>query len=76
MSIVLQNRGHLGFIENEAGDWTTDQKLAHVFQSSLVALLYCFEHHLPNMQIRAAFEDSKSDFVIPVADGYAKDASS
>lgn len=68
MNIVLQNKSHRGFIADEIGSWTQSSEKARVFPNSLNALLFCFDHRLPNMEMLAMFQNSKLNFSVPVTD--------
>lgn len=69
MNLILQSKGHLGFIAN-AGVWTSNQDKARTFPNGLSAMLYCYDRRLPNMQILARFNNPQFNFIVPVTDGY------
>jgi len=70
MNLVLQNKGHRGFIADETGSWTESSERARIFPSCLNALLFCFDRRLPNMQILAMFTNPEMNFSMPVTDGF------
>lgn len=72
MNIVLQKKESAQFVQSLGGEWTSRKEEAYVFPNSLSAMMYCFEHRLPNMQIMAMFGNPKFNFTVPVTDVYAQ----
>lgn len=68
MSIVLQSKRNQEFVKTLAGSWTALGEQAHQFPTAFYALMFCFHHHLHNMQIVARFNDPAMNFTIPIAD--------
>ena len=67
MTILLQNKRTLRFVEGAAG-WTPLIARARVFETGLQALFFCLNHHIANMQILGKFADRRMDFAVPVTD--------
>jgi hypothetical protein len=65
MNIFLQNKSTLNYVKRLSG-WTTKRKKARVFETGLEALFFCFNRHIPNMQILGEFADARMNFTFPV----------
>lgn len=67
MDVLLQNKSTLNYVKGLSG-WTTKRKEAHVFETGLDALFFCFNRHITNMQILGEFVDARMNFAFPVSD--------
>jgi len=48
--------------------WTTKREKAHVFETGVEALFFCFNRHIRNMQILGEFANPQMNFTVPVTD--------
>ena len=67
MNILLQNKRTLSYVRGPSG-WTAEHEKAHVFETGLEALFFCFNRHINNMQILGEFANARMNFTIPVTD--------
>jgi hypothetical protein len=67
MNILLQNKKTLSYVTGPSS-WTAERKRAHVFETGLEALFFCFNRHIHNMQILGEFANARLNFTIPVTD--------
>jgi len=67
MNVLLQNKRTLNYVSG-LSDWTTKHEKARVFETGLEALFFCFNRHIPNMQIVGEFADARMNFTFPVTD--------
>ncbi len=67
MNILLQNKRTLNYVEGATG-WTTKRERAHVFETGVEALFFCFNSHIKNMQILGEFANARMNFTVPVTD--------
>jgi hypothetical protein len=54
--------------EKGLSGWTTKHEKAHVFETGLEALFFCFNRHIANMQILGEFANARMNFTFPVTD--------
>jgi hypothetical protein len=67
MNILLQNKKNFSYLTNRS-TWTMRPEKAHLFDTGIEALFFCFNHHLKNMQILGQFVNQRMNFTIPVTD--------
>jgi hypothetical protein len=67
MNILLQNKKTFGYT-TDLSTWTMQREKAHLFETGIEALFFCFNRHLKNMQILGEFVDPRMNFTIPVTD--------
>ncbi len=67
MNILLQNKKTLAYV-TDLSSWTMQRENAHLFDTGIGALFFCFNRHLNNMQILGAFVNPRMNFTIPVTD--------
>ena len=67
MNILLQNKKTLTYVTG-LSTWTIQRKKAHLFETGIEALFFCFNRHLKNMQILGEFVNPRMNFTIPVTD--------
>jgi len=67
MNILLQNKKTLSYVKG-LSTWTMKHQKAHVFETGLEALFFCFNRHIKNMQILGEFVNPRFNFTIPVTD--------
>jgi len=67
MNVLLQDKETLMYVGNPGG-LTTDPEVAQHFDSGLAALLFCFDHHLAHIQMLYQFDDSRSNFTVPIGE--------
>ena len=67
MNILLQNKKTLTYV-TDLSMWTMQREKAHLFETGIEALFFCFNRHLKNMQILGTFANSRMNFTIPVTD--------
>ncbi|HVU08919.1 MAG TPA: hypothetical protein VHG89_10285 [Verrucomicrobiae bacterium] len=70
MNIILQNKHNLEFIKTLRCNWTTHGADAHKFSNGMAAMMFCFHHRLPDMQMLALFGNSAISFTVPIANVY------
>lgn len=67
MKIYIQQTTSERYIGHEGG-WVSSLGQARDFESSVLALHFCFAHRLSTVHIRARFATATSDIVWQVAD--------
>jgi hypothetical protein len=67
MNILLQNKKTLTYV-TDLSTWTTQHEKAHLFETGIEALFFCFNRHLKNMQILGEFANARINFTMPVTD--------
>ena len=67
MNILLQNKKTFSYV-TDLSTWTMQREKAHLFETGIEALFFCFNRHLRNMQILGEFVDPRMNFTIPVTD--------
>jgi hypothetical protein len=67
MNIILQNKKTFSYL-TDLSTWTMQREKAHLFETGIEALLFCFSRQLKNMQILGAFVNPRMNFTIPVTD--------
>ena len=67
MNILLQSKKTSNYVQNPS-TWTMQREKAHVFDTGIEALFFCFNRLLKNMQILGEFVDQRMNFTIPVTD--------
>jgi O-acetylhomoserine/O-acetylserine sulfhydrylase-like pyridoxal-dependent enzyme len=67
MNILLQSKKTLSYI-TDLSTWTKQHEKAHLFETGIEALFFCFNRHLKNMQILGEFVNPRINFTIPVTD--------
>ena len=67
MNILLQNKKTFSYV-TDLSTWTRQRKKAHLFETGIEALFFCFNRHLKNMQILGEFVNPRLNFTIPVTD--------
>jgi hypothetical protein len=67
MNIVLQNKKTLTYV-TDLSTWTRQREKAHLFETGIEALFFCFNRHLKNMQILGEFVNPRINFTMPVTD--------
>jgi hypothetical protein len=67
MNILLQNTKTLSYV-TDVSTWTMQRGKAHLFETGIEALFFCFNRHLRNMQILGEFADPRINFTMPVTD--------
>ena len=67
MNILLQNKKTLSYV-TDLSTWTMQHEKAHLFETGIEALFYCFNRQLKNMQILGEFVNPRFNFTIPVTD--------
>jgi hypothetical protein len=65
MNMLLQNKKTLCYA-TDLSTWTMQPEKAHLFETGIKALFFCFNRHLKNMQILGAFVNSQMNFTFPV----------
>ena len=67
MSVLLQSMKTAKYVEQPEG-WTEHPGQAREFRGATDALIYCYNHHLKNMQILGSFDDPRENFTIPLTE--------
>jgi hypothetical protein len=67
MNILLQNKKTQTYV-TDLSTWTMQREKAHLFETGIEALFFCFNRHLKNMQILGEFVNPRINFTIPVTD--------
>jgi len=67
MNILLQNKKTLTYV-TDLSTWTMQREKAHLFETGIDALFFCFNRHLKNVQILGEFLNPRMNFTIPVTD--------
>jgi hypothetical protein len=67
MNILLQNKKTSTYV-TDLSTWTMQREKAHVFETGIEALFFCFNRHLRNMQIQGEFVNPRMNFTMPVTD--------
>ena len=67
MNILLQNRKTLTYV-TDLPTGTMQHEKAHLFETGIEALFFCFNRHLKNMQILGEFANPRMNFTMPVTD--------
>ena len=67
MNILLQNKKTLTYV-TDLTTCTGQREKAHLFETGIEALFFCFNRHLKNMQILGEFLDPRMNFTMPVTD--------
>ena len=67
MKILLQSNQTRDYVDR-GGGWTWKQGRALLFANGLEAIMFCFAHHIGNMQIVCIFRDLAKNFNIAVTD--------
>jgi O-acetylhomoserine/O-acetylserine sulfhydrylase-like pyridoxal-dependent enzyme len=67
MNILLQSKKTLSYI-TDLSTWTKQHEKAHLFETGIEALFFCFNRHLKNMKILGEFVNPRINFTIPVTD--------
>jgi hypothetical protein len=67
MNILLQSKKTLSYI-TDLSTWTKQHEKAHLFETGIEALFFCFNRHLKNMQILGELVNPRINFTIPVTD--------
>jgi hypothetical protein len=67
MNILLQNKKTSNYV-TDLSTWTMQREKAHLFETGIEALFFCFNRHLKNMQILGECVNPRMDFTIPVTD--------
>lgn len=67
MNILLQNKSTLSYVKGPS-TWTMEHEKAHLFETGLEALFFCFNRHIKNMQILGEFVNPRMNFTVPVTD--------
>ena len=67
MNILLQNKKTLTYVTG-LSTWTMQREKAHLFETGIEALFFCFNRQLKNMQILGEFVNPRMNFSIPVTD--------
>jgi O-acetylhomoserine/O-acetylserine sulfhydrylase-like pyridoxal-dependent enzyme len=67
MNILLQNKKTQTYV-TDLSAWTMQREKAHLFETGIEALFFCFNRHLKNMQILGEFVNPRINFTIPVTD--------
>ena len=67
MNILLQNKKTRTYITDHSTS-TMQRERAHLFETGIEALLFCFRRNLKNMQILGEFVDPRINFTMPVTD--------
>ncbi len=65
MSVLLQSMQTAKYVR-VTGGWTEQPEQAADFSGGTEALIYCYQHHLKDMQILGQFEDPRRNFKIPL----------
>ena len=67
MNILLQNKKTRAYV-TDLPACTMQREKAHLFETGIQALFFCFNRHLKNMQILGEFLNPRMNFTIPVTD--------
>jgi len=67
MNILLQNKKTQTYV-TDLSTWTMQREKAHLFETGIEALFFCFNRNLKNMQILGEFVNPRINFTIPVTD--------
>ena len=67
MNILLQNKKTLTYV-TDLSTWTMEREKAHLFETGIDALFFCFNRHLKNVQILGEFVNPRMNFTMPVTD--------
>ena len=67
MNILLQNQKTLTYV-TDLSTQTMQREKAHLFETGIEALFFCFNRHLKNMQILGEFANPRMNFTMPVTD--------
>ena len=67
MNILLQNKKTLTFVA-DLPTQTMQREKAHLFETGIEALFFCFNRHLKNMQVLGEFANPRMNFTMPVTD--------
>ena len=67
MNILLQNKKTFSYAM-DLSTWTMQREKAHLFETGIEALFFCFNRHLKNMQILGEFVNPRINFTMPVTD--------
>ena len=67
MNILLQNTKTLTYVTDRS-TWTMQREKAHLFETGIEALFFCFHRQLKNMQILGEFVNPRFNFTMPVTD--------
>jgi O-acetylhomoserine/O-acetylserine sulfhydrylase-like pyridoxal-dependent enzyme len=67
MKILLQNKKTLTYV-TDLSTQTMQREEAHLFETGIQALFFCFNRHLKNMQILGEFLNPRMNFTMPVTD--------
>ena len=67
MNILLQNKKTLTYV-TDLSTQTMQREKAHLFETGIEALFFCFNRHLKHMQILGEFINPQLNFTIPVTD--------
>jgi len=67
VNILLQSKKTFSYI-TDLSTWTKEREKAHLFDTGIEALFFCFNHHLKNMQILGEFVNPRINFTMPVTD--------
>jgi O-acetylhomoserine/O-acetylserine sulfhydrylase-like pyridoxal-dependent enzyme len=67
MNILLQNKKTLTYV-TDLSTQTMQREKAHLFETGIEALFFCFNRHLKNMQILGEFVNPLMNFTMPVTD--------
>jgi hypothetical protein len=67
MNILLQNKRTFSYV-TDLSTWTMQREKAHLFETGIDALFFCFNRHLKNMQILGEFVNPRINFTVPVTD--------
>ena len=67
MKILLQNKKTLTYV-TDLSTQTMQREQAHLFETGIQALFFCFNRHLKNMQILGEFLNPRMNFTMPVTD--------
>ncbi|SPE60392.1 hypothetical protein SBV1_410081 [Verrucomicrobia bacterium] len=67
MNILLQNKTTFSYV-TDLSTWTRQREKAHMFETGLDALFFCFNRHLKNVQILGEFANPRMNFTVPVTD--------
>ena len=67
MNILLQNKKTFSYL-TDLSTWTMQREKAHLFETGIQALFFCFNRHLKNMQILGEFVNPRMNFTVPVTD--------
>jgi O-acetylhomoserine/O-acetylserine sulfhydrylase-like pyridoxal-dependent enzyme len=67
MKILLQNKKTLTYV-TDLSTQTMQREQAHLFETGIQALFFCFNRHLKNMQILGEYLNPRMDFTMPVTD--------